>query len=87
MSLEYEPSSEPLHISAKKLFLDWLEVAVERQGNNPPQNGLLSESRGLCLALTVLCVPNSVDRGRVQGLHGYLAHEALCLMRRVARGW
>ena len=44
MSLNYEPSSEPLHISAKQLFLNWeagplhgLAVEAEDVDGPPPE--------------------------------------------------
>jgi len=60
MSLKYESSSGPLHISAKQLFLNWelyRSVQVWRDAIWVPGN----ESQSQNLALTVLYDPRSLD--------------------------
>jgi len=37
MSLKYEPSSEPLHISAKQLFLNWAGAGGPRRSRSPEE--------------------------------------------------
>ena len=55
MSLNYEPSLEPLR--------EWtLRFGAERQQVQTFQ-GLLLSSQGKYLALAVLCVPYSLDKG------------------------
>ena len=65
MSLECAPASEMLHIFGTHLrgLVDNC-FASERRGTNLKRvQGLLPESQGLCLALTVLSVPYSFDSG------------------------
>ena len=36
MSLEYEPGSEPLHISVKQLFLNWQVASWDTDADHTP---------------------------------------------------
>ena len=73
MGLEFEPSSEPLHNSAKQLFLSQLWGGVNLELHLSVR--LSEHALDLLLQLFVLPLQKKVPAPTMCELQGYLAHQ------------